>query len=340
MRKLAYIVTVDSISPIAKADAIEVARVGGWSMVVKKGEFNPGDRAVYIEIDAFLPDGNPAWQFLVDKQGIEHAGIRGHVLRTVVMRKQVSQGLLVQIPMFGDLLTASAIGEDVSALLGIQKYEKPIPKELEGLARGMYPSCIPKTDQERIQNLPSELAIWQKETSEWEVTEKMEGASVTYAWFGHDFHACSRTVDYLDLPNNNMWQIAHRLNLPTRFEKILAGRNLAIQGEMVGPGIEDNIYKLSEYKFYAYDIYDLDNACYLGARERHALVAQLGVDHAPVVFASWTLRANVDMDVILSMAVGPSTLLSAQTREGLVYKKLDGTHSFKAISNEYLKKKV
>lgn len=336
MRKLASLVTIGSIQPIPKADAIDVARVGGWSVVVPKGQFQPGETALYIEIDAFLPDGQPAWQFLVDKNSIEHEGVRGHVLRTVKLRKQVSQGLLVKPSFFEGLLDQASLGEDVGGLLGISKYEAPIPAELEGLARGMYPSCIPKTDQERIQNLENELLIYQDEAAQWEVTEKLEGASTTFALLHGEVHACSRSVDYLDLEGNVIWGVAHALQLPQKMLSMLAGSNLAIQGELVGPGIEDNIYKLTEHRFYVYDIYDADTARYLSPQERYALVDRLGLLHVPVVSYGWTLDKSATMDAILQMAVGPSALLAKQTREGLVYKRLDGDVSFKGISNEYL----
>ena len=336
MRKLASLVTVDSIHAIPKADAIETARIGGWSAVVKKGEFAPGEVALYIEIDAFLPDGQAAWQFLVDKQPIDYNGVRGHVLRTVTLRKQVSQGLLVKRALFADVLQDAALGEDVGERLGIAKYEAPIPKELEGLARGMYPTRIPKTDQERIQNLSTELAIWQAEGAEWEVTEKLEGASVTYALLDGEVHACSRTVDYLDLEGNVMWAVAHRLGLPEALLRVCAEHNIAIQGELVGPGIEGNIYKLTEHRFYVYDIYDTDMARYFGAAERYALTAKLGLTHVPVIASHWKLDASATMDAILAKAVGPSALLASQTREGEVYKRLDGATSFKGISNVYL----
>lgn len=336
MRKLASLVTIDSIHPIPKADAIEVARIGGWSAVVKKGDFVPGDVALYIEIDAFLPDGQPAWQFLVDKQSIDYNGVRGHLMRTQTLRGQLSQGLLIKPDFFAELLTGAVPGEDVGERLGIFKYEAPIPKELEGLARGMYPTRIPKTDQERIQNLSTELAIWQAEGAEWEVTEKLEGASVTYALLDGEVHACSRTVDYLDLEGNTMWTVAHRLQLPERLLRLCAGKNIAIQGELVGPGIEGNIYKLHEHRFYVYDIYDTDTSRYYGAAERYALVEQLGLVHVPVIATHWNLDAAATMEAILAKAVGPSALLASQTREGEVYKRLDGATSFKGISNVYL----
>lgn len=56
-KPLAYIVKIDSISPIEGADKIELAHVMDYTVVVKKQEFQPGDLALYIEVDSVLPDG-------------------------------------------------------------------------------------------------------------------------------------------------------------------------------------------------------------------------------------------------------------------------------------------
>ena len=201
----------------------------------------------------------------------------------------------------------------------------------------MYPSGIPKTDQERIQNLPDQLEQWQLEADEWEVSEKLEGASTTFAWLDDDLHVCSRAVDYLDAPDNTLWQVAHRLSVPETFAAHLRGRQLAFQGELVGPGIEENKYKLKDHRFYVYDVYDFQAGSYLAPQERYTLVAQLGLLHVPVQDTHYRLTASNTMDTLLARAVGPSVLLATQTREGLVYKRLDGKASFKTISNTYLK---
>jgi RNA ligase (TIGR02306 family) len=96
-RKLVTVRQIDNLEPIDGADAIEVATIEGWKVVVKKGEFKVGEQCVYFEIDSFLPEGNPAWQFLVDKQGREFEGVRGHRLRTIKLRGVLSQGLALPI---------------------------------------------------------------------------------------------------------------------------------------------------------------------------------------------------------------------------------------------------
>lgn len=161
-RKLASVRRVDSIEPIEGADAIELAVVGGWKVVTKKGEFKPGDTAIYFEIDSFLPAGEPAWQFLVDKQSRVQNGVTGHRLRTIKLRGQISQGLilhptdLVHIRKLaeGGLLNE---GDNVTDVLGIVKWDPPLPAQLAGLAAGLFPSFIQKTDQERAQNLKNEI---------------------------------------------------------------------------------------------------------------------------------------------------------------------------------------
>ncbi len=54
-RKLASIRRIADIRPIESADAIEVATIDGWKVVVKRDEFKIGSLAVYLEIDSWVP---------------------------------------------------------------------------------------------------------------------------------------------------------------------------------------------------------------------------------------------------------------------------------------------
>ena len=336
MRKMAYVVVVDDVQPIAGADAIEAARVGGWAVVTKKDEFRPGDRAVYFEIDAFLPEGNAGWQFLVDKSARVVDGRRGHVLRTVRLRGQVSQGLLLVPASLG--LAEATPGEDVSERLGVSKYEAPVPAGLSGVAIGPFPSRVAKTDQERIQNLAVELAEWQREPAAWEVSEKLEGASCTFAWLDGALHVCSRNLDLLETADNTLWRTAHALEIAEKMARVFGPRNIALQGEMIGHGVQGNIYARKAQEFHLYDVYDADRAAYLPAAERRALAEALGIPHVPVVDAAMVISGATTMAALLELADGPSALHAAQLREGLVFKRHDGAASFKAVSNRYLLK--
>jgi len=343
MRELARVVRIDDIRPIEGADAIEVARVGGWTVVVKKSEFSAGDLAVYFEIDSFLPQGNPAWQFLVDKSARDYNRMRGHVLRTVRLRGQLSQGLLLPLSStLGDTAISIEPGTDVTELLGVHKYEPPIPAELAGEVRGLFPSRVPKTDQERIQNLAEELARWIESGWTWEVTEKLEGASSTWAWLEGELRVCSRNLDLRDIEGNTHWRLARECEAAARLKAYCGARNMALQGELVGNGVQGNIYRLQGHRFYLYDVYDVDQGRYLRAAERRPIVQTLGLQHAPVIHPAFVLPQNKDvaatMQMLLAMADGESVLRPGQLREGLVFKALEHDVSFKVISNQYLLK--
>jgi len=184
-RKMATIRRIDEIGPIEGADAIEVATIGGWKVVVKKGEFATGDLAVYCEIDSFIPTTIAPFLTKPDHYPKVFEGVQGERLRTVRLRGQLSQGLLLPMDIIPKTLDVTYYppdayqeGTDVSELLGIVKYEAPIPASLQGEVRGMFPGFIPKTDQERIQNLSSELAEWQRLGHTFEVSEKLDGTSM------------------------------------------------------------------------------------------------------------------------------------------------------------------
>ena len=115
------------------------------------------------------------------------------------------------------------------------------------------------------------------------------------------------------------------------------GRNIAIQGEIIGPGIQGNQYKLDKQTFYVFDIYDIDAKKFLAPKERRELTQTLGLLHVPVVYQNQGEHIPMTLDGVLACAEGKSALNNSQ-REGLVFKSLDGSLSFKAISNKWLLK--
>lgn len=154
-RKLASIRKVENVIPIEGADMIEVSVVGGWKVVTKKGEFKPGDLAIYCEVDSFLPI-KEEFEFLRKSSYKKMGEQEGFRLKTIRLRGQLSQGLL--LPASQEVLSLYKEGDDVTELLGIVKYEPPIPAELAGKVKGMFPSFLRKTDEERIQNLTTEYS--------------------------------------------------------------------------------------------------------------------------------------------------------------------------------------
>ena len=170
-RKLVSIQAIDAIAPIAGADNIMQARVMGWTVVVKKGEFAPGDRCVFFEIDSVLPDG-PAWS--------EFMRPRGFRVRTLKLRGVLSQGLALPVSILGGEAADPGAGPgdlgDLRDRLGVVKYEPALPDARE--VAGPFPSRVPKTDEIRLQ---SALGVLDELAGrELYVTTKLDGTSATF----------------------------------------------------------------------------------------------------------------------------------------------------------------
>ena len=337
-RRMATIRRIDGINEIPNADAIEVATVGGWKVVVKKGDFAPGDLAVYCEIDSFIPTTIAPFLTKPDQYPKVFEGVQGERLRTVRLRGQLSQGLLMPMSVMTDNGVIAQIlkeDEDVSQALGIVKYEAPIPACLAGEVKGMFPGFIPKTDQERIQNLSVELAEWVRLGYTFEVTEKLDGTSMTAFMVDGVFSICSRNLELKPNPDNSMFKAALKQNLEAKLAQ--SGRNLALQGELIGNGIQGNKYKLKDQGFYVFDIYDIDAKRYLTPAERKAFVAEWNIAHVPV-FQSAVSLDGLTIDMLLKNAEGKSVMgdIEGPEQEGLVYKANEAEVSFKVISNRFL----
>ncbi|MGD9697556.1 RNA ligase (ATP) [Acinetobacter sp.] len=340
-RKLASIRTVKNIKPIDGADMIELAFVDGWQCVVKKGEFEKGDRGVYFEIDSFLPIED-RYEFLRNSCLKTIGDTEGFRLRTIKLRKQLSQGLLLPISHFPEL-NGEAVGADVTDLLNISLYEKPIPSELVGHIRGKFPTFIPKTNQNRIQNCPQYLTKYRDEV--FEVTEKVDGTSMTVYYNNGEFGVCSRNMDLMETDGNKYWNVARKLGLESRLRAL--NLNLAIQGELVGPGIQANRLKLIEHQFMMFDIWDIDEQSYFTPDDRYRFLQIVNlsdpqIQHVPILSISPQLASVPSMDTFLETAGGYSNVTDGVLREGLVFKSarlINGdVLSFKAISNDYLLK--
>lgn len=343
MRKLATIRQIDEIKAIPDADKICAYRVDGWWVVDAIDKFKVNDPVVYIEPDAWIP--HEIAPFLSrGKDPSEYEGVRGERLRSIRLRGQLSQGLLIkysELPKAFDAFHKTRLYDpderwfDVTDILGVKKWEAPIPAQLSGQVRGAFPSSIPKTDQERVQNLKEELKEWKAAGYTWEITEKLDGTSMT-VFLERDgrFGVCGRNWELSETAENSLWRAARADNIEHKLRE--TGRALAIQGELVGEGIQGNAYKLRGQQFWVYDIYDIADTRYLTAAERHQLVDAWVLRHVPVV--SYYEISNTVAD-LLAMAEGKSALNGFAEQEGHVYKCRENPRiSFKAISNKFLMK--
>ena len=325
MRKMASVQRVLEKKSIVGADLIEAYRVNGWWVVDKKGAYEVGDLVVYCEVDSWIPHTLAPFLTKPGHSPREYLGVKGERLRTVKLKGQLSQGLL--LPLVED---NSEEGQDFSEILGITKWEDT--RYMANMdARGNFPDFIPKTDQERVQNLDRTLEKYFGQS--FEVTVKRDGSSLTAFVNGEESGVCSRNVNLKETEDSAFWAAANSLSL---IPKILStGRNLALQGELMSQKIQGNYEKVQGIEWNCFDIYDIDTQEYLLPKERRELCKQLRIPHIKVVEEDFVLCHNVDQ--LLEMAEGPGVNPGVK-REGLVFKSNEATFSFKAISNSYLLK--
>jgi RNA ligase (TIGR02306 family) len=209
-RKLAYIARIEDIIPIEGADRIVQYRVGGWRVIDQKGKYAVGDLVTYCECDSWMPNTLAPFLTKADKYPKEYKGIQGERLKTIRLKNALSQGLLLHIDTaFYAVVSSiqeevgSAVlvdyypkeGDDVTEALGIIKWE-PAPEQVPVNAKGSFPSFIPKTDAERVQNFMRSIENFLEKNPgvTFTVTEKLEGSSHTMFTKDGEFGICSRNL--------------------------------------------------------------------------------------------------------------------------------------------------
>lgn len=366
MRKMATIRQIEEIKPIEGADKIEACRVDNWWVVAQKGEYSVGDKAVYCEIDSWIP--HELAPFLSKgKEPREYNGVEGERLRTVRLRGQVSQGLLLplrdtlgqrnqlrngtdpctwakNLNTDDEIRVTDEVGCDVSEYLNIQKYEPPIPAQLAGQIRGNFPSFIPKTDQERIQNLHYDELV---ENGPYFAEEKLDGSSMTVYVNGDDEGVCSRRLDLKRNEDNTFWKVAIEARIIEAIRAISIDPSLALQGELIGEGIQGNKYKIKGHQFWLFDIYSIKHQEYTSREVRDLIWGRIqgegfrDIHLVPEVSPRIDIRSKPSIDEWIDYADGYSHLNPKMDREGVVFRSENpeaGRFTFKSISNKFLLK--
>ncbi len=327
-RRLVSIQTIDTIDPITGADNIMQARVMGWTVVVKKGEFAAGDPCVFFEIDSVLPDG-PVWS--------EFMRVRGFRVRTIKLRGVLSQGLALPISILsGD---EAARGVDLRERLGVTKFEPVLPDARE--IAGPFPARVPKTDEIRLQ---SALGVLDEIRGQaFYISTKCDGASATYVRDSeHGFMACSRNWA-LVRGDNHVWRLAERCRLEDRLPV-----DVAIQAEVCGPGIQRNRLGLAAVDLFVFNVYDVRAAKFLELDAFLAFCAERDLPTVPierVVRGDAAASHDHSLEAWLEAARG-TYAGTKQRKEGIVVRPLieqssavlGGRLSFKVINNDFLLK--
>lgn len=355
-RKLASVRTILDIQPIEGADMIELAIVDGWEVVVAKNVGHKvGDKVVYCEIDSFLPIKDE-FEFLRKSSYKKMGGQEGFRLKTIKLRGQVSQGLILplsvlkttnipmlttseqewgtQYEMFAeDGMPMVEIGDDVTKVLGIVKYEPPIPAELAGKVKGLFPSFLRKTDEERVQNIAKEYEEYRlSSVYKFYVTEKLDGSSATFYLKDGVFGVCSRNLELIESEGNTFWKVARDLDLENKMTSLEF--NVCLQGELIGEGIQGNPYKIKGQTVRFFNGFNIDTQENIPFLEFVEIIQKMNLKTVPILDYEFLLPKTIgDM---LNYADNKSELNLNFDREGVVVRSYERTVSFKAISNKFL----
>jgi len=368
-RKLASVVEIESVEPIPETERLSVATMHGkgWKVVVGRNDFRPGEKAVYFEIDSYLPD-EERYAFLRERCMRKFCTKGGEVLKqglrikTIKLRGVISQGLLM--PATKELFPECydergfrcVFDADLTETLKVEHFDEvkaalvpAMGNPISAESAGSFPSYVPKTDEERIQNLVEYFTTMKNRT--FEVTVKADGSSVTMLYAPNEdpeapFKVCSRNLNLkpekADGTKPLPWQMAFKYDVENKLRKYWEdhGVELAVQGELIGPGIQSNRDMLTEHEWRVFKIYDITNQRYLLPGIAKKVCDDLGLKYVTIVAESMPVFQKFrNVDELLLFAEGKTD--RGNEREGLVFKTTDEPYrTFKAVSNRYLLKQA
>jgi len=295
--KLATIEKIHSIQAHPNADALEVAKIKAWPVVIKKGEYKEGDLVVFIVIDSIVPEANPYFAFLKDRHfRVWNAKFRG----------APSQGLVCPLSILPPRISCLTnepspyiTGDDVTKLLGVIKYEKPIDASIAGDTAGHFPSSIiPITDEENLLNNPDVLhELYGKQCY---LTVKCDGSSCTIIRQGDTIRVCSRRLEQKE--GTGFWKLVESTGLLTGLRSL--NRNLAIQAEACGGKIQANKMDLVNPSLFIFDVRNLDTGAWFCWNELKTASELFKVPTVPVIQEDFIFDETWTIDRLQTMANG------------------------------------
>ena len=344
MRKLASIQRIYKIEPIEGADRIELAHVLGWQCVVNKGQFKEGDLAVYFEVDSFLPM-LPQFEFLRSssyrKTDIMGEGYR---LKTMRFRGQISQGLLLPIDVFSDIPRDIELGEDVTDIIGVGKWEIEERITTGGTVIGDLPRDIPHTDETRVQAEPALISEFAG--LDYYISTKMDGSSHSVGIDDEGFHVTGHNYEYRDDGQSAFYELIKSMGLREKMEDFMIENDLdvlTIQGELCAPGIQRNRLKLTKPHWYVFTV--RENTKRVGLERMLEICRELDLETVPIEETGYDLPSKYPtVESLLERADG--TYPGGNRKEGIVIrpvepvfsKLISASLSMKVVSNKYLLK--
>lgn len=344
------VVRIRDIEPIPNADAIELAVVGDYRSIVKKGLFAANDLAVYLPEQAMIPPAVLEEIGLVGKL----SGPGRNVVKAIKLRGCLSQGIVFR-PANLNLVEDA----DVAADLGIEKYEPTIPAHFAASQKdlGLLHGQLQKYDLENFKRHPWLI----QDGEEVEFTEKLHGTlcgiavlpgtdapDLLYgdvAVFSKGLGA--RGFAFKDVPENDVnvyLSTVKTLGLAHRIKSLLPDEFVTVFGEIYGAGVQDLTYGTKQKTFAAFDVYlgRAGQGRFLDRDELSGFLADAGIARVPVLY-----RGPFSREVLAAYTDGKTVAGDgAHIREGVVVTPVaerddtrHGRVALKSVSGDYLTRK-
>lgn len=252
----ASIQKIHSIIKHPNADSLSVGKVLGWQVVFNhtQRQYQDGESVVFVEMDSVMPD-HPEFEFLRNKN---------FRIKAVTLRGVESAGIVFPLEIltkFGyDLSGPIYDGLDVTDIIGAKHYEKPIPVEMAGEVFGGLPAIVEMTDEKNLRSFPDTLT--QLRGSEYYITRKDDGTSATYFWENGEFGVCSRKLHLKPNATNLYWRLAEKYQIEKHLKEYFRGQRVAVQGEIVGPGVQDNHLGLTDIELHIFNVWFIQERTY------------------------------------------------------------------------------
>ena len=280
--KLASVEIVAALLPHNNADSLEIVRVLGYECIVQKDKFVVGDKVILIQPDTLLPEEPWAEMFRKRSSRVKACKLRGVWSFGIVLS-------LTDVLSDSDYIKQLNVGDDISEFLGVTKYEPPAPQDFS--AAGFLPRGLPKTDEERWQNI-ADLPFGEV----CDITLKIDGSSLSvYARKLEDGSwetgVTSRTLRLKTECDNKYIQGVNKYDMMDKLLSYCQQHNvsLSLRGELYGNGIQGfgkNPHGQLPLNFAAFSVFNMDKREYADPSDDHyyeKVCAQLNIPVVPML---------------------------------------------------------
>ncbi len=316
------VVEIKELKPHENADRLEIVMVEAYPVIVKKGEFKVGDKAIYIPVNSMVPLNDPRFAFLSDNVKSYHR------IKAMKLRGVFSMGLLVTAD------PDMQVGENVADRLGIFKYE-PMERFIQGENERENYKFVKFTDIESYRKHPHLIQY----PTEVAVTEKIHGTNSRFGYVDGEFVVGSHNCIKRKNPDSLYWRIAEEFKLE---EKLKAYPNIIVFGEIFGP-VQNLTYGYQKPTLRLFDAFSITEGKYFNYQDFVDLAEKLEIPTVPELYRGpWT-------DSVLRIPEDQTTHVSniKQIMEGIVIRPLKETVDnrgnrviLKHIGEKYLLKEI